>query len=596
MNQRHQPTRKLHEVSRYRFTALCLLFSLSLLLAQQQRALGSGFVVLGAKSSQTIGLREEQAGPGSVPWYSPAYSDVSWPAGQLDENNTVPSHRSKLWRVAVRVDTPPAGGAPIKLKLFGDDALRVYFDGYLLGSYGAPTGGWAGAVVIDVTDRMTAGMHVIGIRLDNGDGGSRMQFRMLDEALGSPESLKGVGGFWSNFYSMDAEERKRVCLAAVEAAKLKPDDIAVRRMAFLTYVKGPAGLRDIAAAQRDADDIIRRGLKFPSVDRYDLARATGQLEALLPQLTEAAKSDTQSAVKLADALREIKNPKEASRWYSEACSSAGKLTEFQRIFYRCQSISGCLDCGDVGTAVRLLAATSAEVKKAPNAALDVARLYRRLGDRATASEFRARYEQATNNAPGSSLESAEACLEEGVFDQCLAHLDSAEQATSSPGRTMVIGPLRVRALAELGRRDQAASAAAQIPWARGDAENEQFLYNYLLVARALNGRDQMKAGADRLRNLLKQKQAETKYYRPNPEHLVELAATYQLLGDVAAAKEYATDVTNQVLDVALPANQWQLGRALRILQQEGQAAQHLAKAQALDPKHYWIRKTASSAP
>jgi hypothetical protein len=106
----------------------------------------------------------------------------------------------------------------------------------------------------------------------------------------------------------------------------------------------------------------------------------------------------------------------------------------------------------------------------------------------------------------------------------------------------------------------------------------------------------MKAGADRLRDLLKQKQAETKYYRPNPEHLTELATTYQLLGDVAAAQENATNVTKQVLDVSLPAKQWQLGRALRILQQEGLAAQHLSKAQALDPKNYWIRKSATAAP
>ena len=555
----------------------------------------SRFIVLGAKCSSVIALRDEPTGVGNVPWYSQAYSDASWAAGQLDEINTVPAQRSKLWRIAVRVDSQPSSSTPIKLKLFGDDALHVYIDGYLLGSYGATTSGGAGMVEIDVRNRMTPGMHIVGVRLDNGEGNSRMQFKLLDETLGSADTLKGPGGFWLAFYSLDAEERHQVSVAALQAAKANPGDIAVRRMALHTYIKGPAGLRNIVAAKADADDIVQRGLRLPAVDQYDLAREMGQLEGLLPRLTEAAKADTQSAVKLGDALRDLGNTKDATRWYSGAYSSTSKLGDYQRIYYRCQATSGLLDCGDVGSAMRLLSSTAGDVMKAPNSAVDIARLYTRLGDRATAGELRARYEQASNKSRESLVEAAEAFLDEGLFDQCLAQLASAEQASSSPARLLVLGPLRVRALAELGRADQAASAAAGIPWARGDAENEQFLYNYLAVALALNARDQIKAGADRLSQAIKQKQAETKYYLPNPEQLLELAEAYLIAGDKIVAQENATAVTKQVLDAPLPQNQWQLGRALLMLQQSDDAAQHLAKAQALDPANYWIRKTATAA-
>ncbi|MGI8908127.1 MAG: hypothetical protein ACR2IE_16760 [Candidatus Sumerlaeaceae bacterium] len=557
----------------------------------EQQGSGVVFTVLGAKVSGTIQTNEEPTGAGGAPWYSLAYTDAAWRAGELHETGTVPVQKAKLWRVPIRVDTSPKAGSHVVLKLYGDDVLKVYFDGFSLGTYEDAAAN-PKDVEIDITARLTPGPHLLAIRLNNRVGGSDFSCRILDLTPGSSDSFIQGHGFSNTMaHGTDLEKREAIRQAR-NAATAKPKSSLVRYWAVRSYLDGPPDTRDAVAAEREVAKARKDGAPIPWTDEVEVARRLGKLDQMLAILKQQATQPEKNpyAQKLVgDVLRDMGDTQGAASAYIAAMQPAAAKPEHFNVWNRILAAQKLLEIGQVEPVIKMMPTlvTAAKNSNYRHGILRLADIYRELGDWQSAEQLYIRAEQL-DKVGGGTYRLARQLFETGKFNELLS-ITAAYDPRSSDTRYEVES-WKIQALTELGRAGEAAKAAALFAGLSSSPDDEDFLLAYLQVARSLKANEQLKSAAQRLVGIYRVEASCSKYFRMPLQSQLEIMAAYDQVGMEPEAKAYAQAVLATASDAPLPKFQWARGRAARVLGQREVALRAFLNAERLASENYWVKK------
>lgn len=552
---------------------------------------GFRFIVLGSKVMKPIRWTYNPLGPDGKQWYSPAYNDQAWQAGLLDATNPIPPNMSKVWRICVRVDEAAPRGESVTLRVQGDDAVTVYLDGFQIGQAGNAAEGKPGIVQVDVGSRLTSGMHVFGVRVDNGPAGSRMKFSLVHDAPGSIDWLK------KNYYRImalgDEAERRNMIQQARDSFQTASNDVDMIGIVLHSMTAGPKDLRDVSRAERWLNEMLRKNVKVPLESQVTVARAAGTLQTCLPALKGQAadKTNARAGLLLADVLREIGEEQSAKIAYEEAFMS-GNPSDKETLRQRLTIVDRLLDMGQTDAASRPLAVLGEHVRRTNDGALlaQLGEIYERFGHGRVADDLYARSEQYAGRSSYAVRRRVRRLLNTGQFEAAAALVAASDRdpVTSTVRETLHV--LRSIALAEMGRTHDAKASAAKIMWDSRSRDELGFLARYSRVARALSQMDPVMSAARKLDAAITQAVTDSKYYKPDPEVLTELARSLQFAGQQARARVRAEEVLNLVSDASLPENQHMRGEAQLILNDTSAARESFTRCLGLDTENYWAKK------
>ena len=396
-------------------------------------------------------------------------------------------------------------------------------------------------------------------------------------------------------FGTDAEQRAAIT-AARAAARTKAMDLAARQAALRSYIEGPLDTRDSAAAEREIQDMQRKGLKVRVEDEIAVARAAGKLEAMVPKLSALAKdwATNYTATKLlGDVLYDLGERNAALNAYTSALQTKPNAPEDWNLYSKLGACDRLLDLGQVDVVAKRLPvyAEVAKTKGYTSSLTHIGELYERLGDFTAAEQVYLRTEQLSNSEGGQAagvFRNLRRSFQTGAFDRFLSV--SAVTSQIVPIRRQDVACFKVQALAELSKVTEAGKAAGEVPWVNPTATNPHYLIRYIKLCRALKANEQLRSAADHLQELVRRETAATKYYRPNNDVPVELMLAYRELGAADQAKQWAEYVLRSTADTLLPEEQWRRAKAQQVLGQTEAATASLAKAQRLDPANYWYKK------
>lgn len=552
--------------------------------------------LLGAKTTLPISWTDEPVGARGEPWYTVVYDDRAWPTGRLWERNSVPQGKSRLWRIPIHVDVPPSKDSKVMLRFHVDDSIDAYIDGYLLGTYGnRRTGVSAGEVDIDVTDHLKAGDHLLAVRVSNGPGNSFFSVKFLDFSAGSAEQIRK--DFWKNLTSKDDAVKRSTVLAIRRLAQENPDDRDFQLKLIYTYLHGPGELRDLKQAELALNAYKNRKFPLGTEEETAILKEIGKIESIVPRLRIQAEEPDKypdAAVRLGDAL-----------W--DAGDDAGAVAAYEKGFQNSLTRNGFSLNNQLELAQKLLESgriepVTSNLPKLEEKALRedqqslylwFGRLYSLTGDYDAANRCYLRYEQqgdttATTLANYHRLKRA---FVTGDFNYCQGLIETElARIELLASLREEYGVIKVQVLCAQGKKTEAEQACGSIAWRTTNPENQLYLQRYLLVAKALDSRTQMKAAANQLYHRIVVQEASSKRIRPNTELLVDLAESLEILGNPKLATKYAKTVLENTPDVSLPANQWLRGRAALVADDNNLALSSLTKARNLDPKNYWVEQ------
>jgi len=554
-----------------------------------------------ANEVRVLGPIEHDASPrGSdgLEWMAPTFDDARWQLGSLRELNSIPEGRSRLYRTKLTLIGAPPAGVQVMLHVDADDGLRVWLDGFSLGEWGSGKDSkLAGLRSIDLTDRLSGGVHTLALRVDNGIAGSKLDARIDVIAAESPEALKAGNWFRKNFNSLDERLRGAAIARARAVVESHPDDADARWMALSTYysIDPP----DLTGAHALVQMSITRGISDAPGGAIPLLVDFGEYEAIGALIERGNWGSDPEKFKLFNQgqyLFHSGRREEAIAVLRSAVTSYGKVPVYGwRV--NCLLDAGVLD--KVGPAVRR------EVERAEGSGSipsypALADSLMRLGDYSRARRLYATFFQsygAQAIAPLSqiALLTGDFAEAERLCREAITNLTVTE-TRGRIARRMLQVRLAI-ALHAQGKLAELASLRSELDLQ--DFPNQpQFtltairstLHPRLRIAMLGDDRVALEAAAISLYNALKERASKSPCLDVDPDILADLALGLRESGKDQEMQHVCGLIERSVAGIALPVNQAALGRAAALSGNKDAARKHLGDAALLAPDDWWIKQ------
>lgn len=387
---------------------------------------------------------------------------------------------------------------------------------------------------------------------------------------------------------------RRVLYAQVRRlSEALPTDESLQRMALRTYIDEDLELCDGMGAQRQAARMQQSGFLLGIGDRYDVARLSGNMQALLPELLAGSQaSDPKHLIYpfvLGHAYRDIGETTNALAAFRVAAARTSGMKSVQSQL-RLQAIEQQVELGDIAAASSELASIFPLLDPSTPASswLIVARIYQQFGQRSQARSAMERYAKGPNFDPAESTRyRIQDLFETGHFDRCIAEL---ERALGDPKLSWNLQQhyklLHVWSLSLAGKTQQAQQLASQILESLGSVNTYDRAVAEFVIKRAVGDQVGARAAAGQLGQRMQTLSSISPYARLDPDVGLELLVACHEYGLDEIAKPLADLLAIQTFDVPLPRFQWMLA-AIQQSHDKAAAVKHGQLATRLDPENWW---------
>jgi len=532
-----------------------------------------------------------------VPWTSLSFDDSAWKLGNLRQKNPVGPSTTALYRLHFTIsESPSTKNYKVQVDAEGDDGLTIWLDGFELKRWGSSKDSKpAMRAIVDITDKVDVGAHVLSIQLDNGVGPSMISCSLKVVSSDSPDTLKG-GAFLRDFSGDDENKRQAAINLARKAYAENPKDKVFGQYCMMTYssLDPPDSKGAYELAKRlltDKNDIWPNYILDPLIDYGEYEEALRCVETLPWPKSQGRKESYTASILIAknDTKAAIAKIKVG---LSEAQMAPGPW------------LDQLLDCGDLSSAIPRIREYADTAEKGSNEADKwmAARNLVRIGDYSRSKKLYTQILQVNRPHALDPLADIEAKI--GNFEsaeQLYREALATRQVTATRGRSAHVRITAKLALLlhRMGKDEQIKDLISKSDLSVSPNQPDFTLnairlvfYRRLLIASVYGDQAAYAKEAKRLYDAVQLRRSKCQCNDLDSDLLVALAEGLNATDQKQDAKTVCGIINQSIPKVSLPENQVALAIAAMLLENPAEAKARINEAQLLAPDDVKIKATA----